>query len=148
MWFASSWTAPENQLFSNCSILSDMFSLGLVMCTIFNQGHALIQANNSASTYLKQLEAVSCIVICWIMFHIYCIFISVYSSISNSLFRILYFKMLFQHFISLLFDFAYGAIEMNVKFYLQIPFSVAWFGTKDASPCSHTATRGCFSTHR
>lgn len=55
----SSWTAPENQLFSNCSILSDMFSLGLVMCTIFNQGHALIQANNSASTYLKQLEAVS-----------------------------------------------------------------------------------------
>lgn len=51
--------APENQLFSNCSILSDMFSLGLVMCSIFNQGHALIQANNSASTYLKQLEAVS-----------------------------------------------------------------------------------------
>lgn len=51
--------APEIQLFSNCSILSDMFSLGLVMCSIFNQGHALIQANNSASTYLKQLEAVS-----------------------------------------------------------------------------------------
>lgn len=36
-----------------------MFSLGLVMCSIFNQGHALIQANNSASTYLKQMEAVS-----------------------------------------------------------------------------------------
>lgn len=51
--------APEIQLFSNCSILSDMFSLGLVMCSIFNQGHALIQANNSASTYLKQMEAVS-----------------------------------------------------------------------------------------
>lgn len=51
--------APEIQLFSNCSILSDMFSLGLLMCTIFNQGHALIQANNSASTYLKQLETVS-----------------------------------------------------------------------------------------
>lgn len=51
--------APENQILSQCSILSDMFSLGMVMCTIFNQGHALIQANNSASTYLKQLEMVS-----------------------------------------------------------------------------------------
>lgn len=61
-WFL---IAPEIQLFSNCSILSDMFSLGLVMCSIFNQGHALIQANNSASTYLKQLEAVSNIIACW-----------------------------------------------------------------------------------
>ncbi|XP_037045286.1 SCY1-like protein 2 [Bradysia coprophila] len=48
--------APENQIHSNCSILSDMFSLGLVMCAIFNQGRPLIQANNSASAYLKQLE--------------------------------------------------------------------------------------------
>ncbi|XP_031640158.1 SCY1-like protein 2 isoform X1 [Contarinia nasturtii] len=50
------YMAPENQILSKCSILSDMFSLGLVICTIFNQGHALIQANNSASTYLKQME--------------------------------------------------------------------------------------------
>lgn len=57
--------APENQLFSNCSILSDMFSLGLVMCTIFNQGHAMIQANNSASTYLKQLDYVSTFMLDW-----------------------------------------------------------------------------------
>lgn len=53
------FTAPENQIHSNCSILSDMFSLGLVMCAIFNQGRPLIQANNSASAYLKQLEMVS-----------------------------------------------------------------------------------------
>lgn len=46
-------------MLSHCSILSDMFSLGMVMCTIFNQGHALIQANNSSSSYLKQLEMVS-----------------------------------------------------------------------------------------
>lgn len=57
--YCFSCLAPEIQLFSNCSILSDMFSLGLVMCSIFNQGHALIQANNSASTYLKQMETVS-----------------------------------------------------------------------------------------
>lgn len=56
--FSFCLTAPEVQLYSNCSVLSDMFSLGLVMAAIFNQGHALIQANNSASTYLKQLEAV------------------------------------------------------------------------------------------
>ncbi|KAJ6640725.1 SCY1-like protein 2 [Pseudolycoriella hygida] len=48
--------APENQIHSNCSILSDMFSLGLVICAIFNQGKSLIQANNTASAYLKQLE--------------------------------------------------------------------------------------------
>lgn len=36
-----------------------MFSLGMVMCAIFNNGRALIQAGNSASAYLKQLETVS-----------------------------------------------------------------------------------------
>lgn len=51
-------TAPEIQMTSNCSILSDMFSLGMVICAIFNNGHPLIQANNSTSAYLKQLEMV------------------------------------------------------------------------------------------
>lgn len=51
--------APENQIQSNCSILSDMFSLGLVICAIFNQGRPLIQASNNPSMYLKQLEMVS-----------------------------------------------------------------------------------------
>lgn len=41
---------------SHCTILSDMFSLGMVICTIFNNGRPLIQANNSTSAYLKQLE--------------------------------------------------------------------------------------------
>lgn len=44
---------------SNCSILSDMFSLGMVICAIFNSGKTLIQAQNSTSAYLKQLELVS-----------------------------------------------------------------------------------------
>lgn len=52
------FTAPEIQTCSNCSILSDMFSLGLVICTIFNNGKPLIQAQNSPSAYLKQLEMV------------------------------------------------------------------------------------------
>lgn len=50
--------APEIQLFSNCNILSDMFSLGMVICSIFNQGRPLISANNSTSTYARQLEVV------------------------------------------------------------------------------------------
>lgn len=54
-----SWIpAPENQLQSSCCILSDMFSLGLVICAIFNHGRPLIQSNNSTSAYLKQLELV------------------------------------------------------------------------------------------
>ncbi|XP_055689243.1 SCY1-like protein 2 isoform X3 [Lutzomyia longipalpis] len=48
--------APEIQIRSTCSILSDMFSLGMVICAIFNHGRPLIQANNSTSAYLKQLE--------------------------------------------------------------------------------------------
>ncbi|XP_039287541.1 SCY1-like protein 2 [Nilaparvata lugens] len=36
--------------------MSDMFSLGMVICAIFNQGRPLIQANHSSSAYLKQIE--------------------------------------------------------------------------------------------
>lgn len=36
-----------------------MFSLGMVMCAIFNSGRTLIQASNSPSAYTKQLETVS-----------------------------------------------------------------------------------------
>ncbi|CAG9826653.1 unnamed protein product [Diabrotica balteata] len=48
--------APETQTQSVCSILSDMYSLGMVICSIFNNGRSLIQANNSTSAYLKQIE--------------------------------------------------------------------------------------------
>ncbi|XP_055388592.1 SCY1-like protein 2 [Condylostylus longicornis] len=50
------YLAPEIQLHSTVSILSDMYSLGMVICAIFNNGRSLIQANNSTSNYLKQLE--------------------------------------------------------------------------------------------
>ncbi|XP_050073778.1 SCY1-like protein 2 isoform X1 [Anopheles maculipalpis] len=50
------YMAPEIQINSSCSILSDMFSLGMVICAIFNHGRSLIQSGNSPSTYLKQME--------------------------------------------------------------------------------------------
>ncbi|XP_046472921.1 SCY1-like protein 2 [Neodiprion pinetum] len=50
------YIAPEVQQDSICSILSDMFSLGMVICAVFNQGRSLIQSNHSCSAYLKQIE--------------------------------------------------------------------------------------------
>ncbi|XP_039287432.1 SCY1-like protein 2 [Nilaparvata lugens] len=50
------YMAPEVQTSSVCSIMSDMYSLGMVICAIFNQGRPLIQANHSSSAYLKQIE--------------------------------------------------------------------------------------------
>ncbi|XP_060534730.1 SCY1-like protein 2 isoform X3 [Cylas formicarius] len=50
------YLAPECQTQSVCTVLSDMFSLGMIVCAIFNHGRPIIQANNSSSSYLKQLE--------------------------------------------------------------------------------------------
>lgn len=36
-----------------------MFSLGLVICAVFNNGKPLIQANNNPMLYVKQIEFVS-----------------------------------------------------------------------------------------
>ncbi|KAH8378837.1 hypothetical protein KR009_001709, partial [Drosophila setifemur] len=49
--------APETQATSKCSLLSDMFSLGMVICAVFNNGRPLIQAGNSTSNYAKQVES-------------------------------------------------------------------------------------------
>ncbi|XP_075991085.1 SCY1-like protein bma isoform X2 [Anticarsia gemmatalis] len=48
--------APEVQTNGQSSILSDMFSLGLVICAVFNNGKPIIQANNNPLLYLKQIE--------------------------------------------------------------------------------------------
>ncbi|KPJ09257.1 SCY1-like protein 2 [Papilio machaon] len=48
--------APEMQTNAQCNILSDMFSLGLVICAIFNSGRSLIQANNNPILYMKQMD--------------------------------------------------------------------------------------------
>uniref|UniRef100_A0A1I8NLZ2 Protein kinase domain-containing protein n=1 Tax=Stomoxys calcitrans TaxID=35570 RepID=A0A1I8NLZ2_STOCA len=48
---------PETQLHSKCSLLSDMFSLGLVICAVFNRGRPIIQSGNVPANYIKQLES-------------------------------------------------------------------------------------------
>ncbi|CAH2034539.1 unnamed protein product, partial [Iphiclides podalirius] len=48
--------APEVQTNAHCNILSDMFSLGLVICAVFNGGKPLLQANNNPMLYMKQIE--------------------------------------------------------------------------------------------
>ncbi|XP_039763689.1 SCY1-like protein 2 [Pararge aegeria] len=48
--------APESQMSGQCNILSDMFSLGLVICALFNHGKQLIQANNNPMLYSRQIE--------------------------------------------------------------------------------------------
>lgn len=53
------FAAPETQIHSKCSLLSDMFSLGLVICAVFNRGRSIIQAGNIPANYLKQLDTVS-----------------------------------------------------------------------------------------
>ncbi|XP_068250884.1 LOW QUALITY PROTEIN: SCY1-like protein 2 [Palaemon carinicauda] len=50
--------SPEVQTGSSCSVLSDMFSLGMCICAIFNSGKSLIEANHSSSLYQKQLEVI------------------------------------------------------------------------------------------
>ncbi|KAL0120277.1 hypothetical protein PUN28_008140 [Cardiocondyla obscurior] len=50
------YIAPEAQQKKLASFSSDMYSLGMTICAIYNQGRPLIQANHSCSDYLKQLE--------------------------------------------------------------------------------------------
>ncbi|XP_077302425.1 SCY1-like protein bma [Arctopsyche grandis] len=50
------YIAPEVQQSSVYSVLSDMYSLGMTICAVFNNGRPLIQANYSSSNYAKQME--------------------------------------------------------------------------------------------
>lgn len=51
--------APEVQASAACSPQSDMFSFGLLICSIFNNGRSPIQAALSPPNYCKQLESLS-----------------------------------------------------------------------------------------
>lgn len=53
------YVAPEMQSSAAVSPQSDMFSLGLLICSIFNNGRSPIEANFSTATYFKSLESVS-----------------------------------------------------------------------------------------
>ncbi|XP_014477686.1 PREDICTED: SCY1-like protein 2 [Dinoponera quadriceps] len=50
------YIAPEIQQKKLSTFNSDMYSLGMTICAIYNEGRPLIQANHSCSDYLKQLE--------------------------------------------------------------------------------------------
>ncbi|XP_061943452.1 SCY1-like protein 2 isoform X1 [Apis cerana] len=50
------YIAPEIQQKKEGGFYSDMYSFGMTICAIFNQGRPLIQANHNCSEYLKQLE--------------------------------------------------------------------------------------------
>ncbi|XP_060832867.1 SCY1-like protein 2 isoform X1 [Bombus pascuorum] len=50
------YIAPEVQQKKVGGFYSDMYSFGMTICAIFNQGRPLIQGNHSCSEYLKQLE--------------------------------------------------------------------------------------------
>lgn len=53
------YVAPEIQLDKNCTCLSDIFSLGMLICTVYNGGKSLIDAHHSPSLYIKRVEQVS-----------------------------------------------------------------------------------------
>ncbi|XP_017884466.1 SCY1-like protein 2 isoform X2 [Ceratina calcarata] len=50
------YTAPEIQQKKMGGFCSDVYSFGMTICAIFNQGRPLIQANHNCSEYAKQLE--------------------------------------------------------------------------------------------
>ena len=52
--------APEIQLEPGkmCTVLCDMYSLGMVICAIYNNGRSLIQANHNPNTYAKKIDQV------------------------------------------------------------------------------------------
>ncbi|RWS03828.1 SCY1-like protein 2, partial [Dinothrombium tinctorium] len=52
------YAAPETQLSSLCSPQSDMFSLGLLICSLYNNGRSPLESNLSTGQYAKQLDVI------------------------------------------------------------------------------------------
>ncbi|KAL4235553.1 hypothetical protein ACF0H5_003949 [Mactra antiquata] len=50
------YIAPEVQTDKKCSMISDIFSLGITVCCIYNGGQPLINAEYNPQTYMKQLD--------------------------------------------------------------------------------------------
>lgn len=44
---------------SQINVLSDMFSFGMIIFALYNNGKSLFEANDNPLLYLKQLESVS-----------------------------------------------------------------------------------------
>lgn len=52
------YIAPELQLEGTASQACDMFTLGLVICSIYNDGHSLLESKKNLSLYVKKVEEV------------------------------------------------------------------------------------------
>ncbi|XP_054169221.1 SCY1-like protein 2 [Oppia nitens] len=52
------YTAPEVQSVSSCSTMSDMFSLGLLITSLYNNRRSLMECNLNGSHYSKQLDSI------------------------------------------------------------------------------------------
>ncbi|KER24628.1 hypothetical protein T265_14379, partial [Opisthorchis viverrini] len=48
--------APEAQMHNSMSPLADMFSLGMVLCAIYNEGHSLIESDFNPTVYAKRIS--------------------------------------------------------------------------------------------
>lgn len=53
--------APEYAISMSCSLSSDMFSMGVLICTIFNNGKPLYECKNQLSLFKKYTEEVGII---------------------------------------------------------------------------------------
>ncbi|XP_022318629.2 SCY1-like protein 2 isoform X1 [Crassostrea virginica] len=53
------YIAPEIQTTEVCTYVSDMFSFGMLICTIYNDGCSLIDAQYNPGAYLKQLDTLT-----------------------------------------------------------------------------------------
>ncbi|XP_061180884.1 SCY1-like protein 2 isoform X2 [Saccostrea echinata] len=53
------YIAPEIQTTEVCTYVSDMFSFGMLICTIYNNGHSLIDAQYNPTVYVKQLDTLT-----------------------------------------------------------------------------------------
>ncbi|KAA0200631.1 reverse transcriptase [Fasciolopsis buskii] len=52
------FVAPEAQLYCAMSPLADMFSVGMVLCAIHNDGHSLIESDQNPTTYARKLSEI------------------------------------------------------------------------------------------
>jgi len=52
------YIAPEIQIEKKCGQISDIFSLGMTVCCIYNNGQPLINAEQNPQQYLRQLDQV------------------------------------------------------------------------------------------
>ena len=59
------YMAPEIQLETapNATPSCDMFSLGMLICAVYNSGRSLIQAAHSPAAYAKQVERVRIVLV-------------------------------------------------------------------------------------